>query len=301
MADATRTTTLAAQTFEETPHLREQAEESPKLEQLRSSARRVTLGTDGGETYYVLEGDLLYDDDELELHALQQDVRAKAKEVGLTPDAQSGREDALVVVAPGGKIVRWRPGKVLTYTVLRESFPTEDNYNVVVESVKAATQAWQDTCGIMFEHRSEFDAHTNVSASPDDIDASLVFTVRYIDAGGQFIAAAFFPTYPPARRRVLIDPSFFGNDLTFDRVGVLRHELGHTLGFRHEHIRSEAPAACPDEPAYDTLNLTDYDPQSVMHYFCGAVGSRELAITELDRLGAQKVYGPSLSAMMLVD
>jgi hypothetical protein len=38
-----------------------------------------------------------------------------------------------------------------------------------------------------------------------------------------------------------------------------------------------------------------------MHYFCGAVGSRELAITELDRLGAQKVYGPSLSAMMLVD
>ena len=61
------------------------------------------------------------------------------------------------------------------------------------------------------------------------------------------------------------------------------------------------PRQCPDEPAYDTLNLTDYDPQSVMHYFCGAVGSRELAITELDRLGSQKVYGPSLSAMMLVD
>jgi hypothetical protein len=300
MADATRTVTLAAETFQETPHLRQQAEESPKLEQLRSSARKVRLEP-GGETYYVLEGDLLYDDDELELHALQQDVRAKAKEVGLTPTADSGREAALVVVAPGGKVVRWRPGKVLTYTVLRESFPTQDNYDLVVKSVKDATQAWQDTCGIVFEHRSEFDGHTNVSASPDDIDASLVFTVRYIDAGGQFIASAFFPTYPPNRRRVLIDPSFFADSLTFDRCGVLRHELGHTLGFRHEHIRSEAPPACPDEPAYDTRNLTDYDPQSVMHYFCGDVGSRELAITEKDRLGAQMVYGPSLSSMMLID
>ena len=82
---------------------------------------------------------------------------------------------------------------------------------------------------------------------------------------------------------------------------MLRHELGHTLGFRHEHIRSEAPPACPDEPTYDTLDLTAYDPQSVMHYFCGQVGSRELAITDLDRLGAQKVYGPSLSSMMLVE
>src|SRR5262245_41206500 len=154
MADATRTTTLAAQTFEEAPQLREQAQESPKLDELRSSARKVTLGP-GGATYYVLEGDLLYDDDELELHALQQDVRAKAKEVGITPEAESGRENALVVVAPGGKIVRWRPGKVLTYTVLRESFPTQANYDLVVQSVKDATQAWMDTCGIMFEHRSE--------------------------------------------------------------------------------------------------------------------------------------------------
>ena len=71
---------------------------------------------------------------------------------------------------------------------------------------------------------------------PSDIDPELVFTVRHVDAGGQFIAAAFFPTYPPLRRRVLIDPSYFADDLSFDRVGVLRHELGHVLGFRHEHI-----------------------------------------------------------------
>jgi hypothetical protein len=76
---------------------------------------------------------------------------------------------------------------------------------------------------------------------------------------------------------------------------VLRHELGHVLGFRHELIRSGAPAVCPKEPLWDARPLTDYDPQSVMHYFCGGVGSSSLRITELDRVGAQQVYGPSLN------
>jgi len=72
---------------------------------------------------------------------------------------------------------------------------------------------------------------------------------------------------------------------------VLRHELGHVLGWRHEQIRSEAPAICPDEDTANTVDLTQYDPQSVMHYFCGGVGSRDLAITDVDKIGSQKVYG----------
>jgi hypothetical protein len=91
---------------------------------------------------------------------------------------------------------------------------------------------------------------------------------------------------------VWIDPSFFVPTLPFDRVGVLRHELGHVLGFRHEHIRSGAPPICPDEATHHTIDLTQYDPQSVMHYFCGNVGSKQLAITAVDRAGARLVYGP---------
>jgi hypothetical protein len=113
-----------------------------------------------------------------------------------------------------------------------------------------------------------------------------------------FIAAAFFPNDPINRRRVLIDPSYFTT--TFNQVGVLRHELGHVLGFRHEHIRSGAPAACPDEDPGRVIDLTQYDPRSVMHYFCGGVGSRELAISDLDREGSQRVYGPPLSDFMLI-
>jgi hypothetical protein len=144
------------------------------------------------------------------------------------------------------------------------------------------------------------DGHPNPTTPANDIDPSLVFTVRYLDAGGQFIAAAFFPTYPPARRRVLIDPSYFRPDLPFDPVGVLRHELGHVLGFRHEHIRSGAPSTCPEENTDEVVDLTAYDPKSVMHYFCGGVGSRDLRITDIDREGAQKLYGPPWESVTLV-
>jgi len=47
--------------------------------------------------------------------------------------------------------------------------------------------------------------------------------------------------------------------------------------------------------------LSAYDPHSVMHYFCGGVGSHDLSITALDRKGARMVYGPPLSAAALVD
>ena len=73
------------------------------------------------------------------------------------------------------------------------------------------------------------------------------------------------------------------------------------LGFRHEHIRAEAPASCPDEDLADTSVLTGYDPKSVMHYFCGNVGSRELLITDVDRTGAQRLYGLPLSSYQFVD
>jgi hypothetical protein len=207
---------------------------------------------------------------------------------------------ALIGISAGQRMVRWEPGKVLRYAVLRESFLDQDQYELARRSMLEAAQAWESTCGVEFAHEEQHDGHPTLSAAPDEISDDLVFTVRHIDAGGEFIASAFFPTYPPARRQVRIDPSFFAPDLAFDRVGVLRHELGHVLGFRHEHIHSGAPAACPGEDAYDAVLLTAYDPQSVMHYFCGGVGNPQLRITELDREGAQKLYGPPLRQLNFV-
>ncbi|MFC1835754.1 hypothetical protein ACFL2Q_13650, partial [Thermodesulfobacteriota bacterium] len=74
----------------------------------------------------------------------------------------------------------------------------------------------------------------------------------------------------------------------------------HVLGFRHEHIRSGARPGCPGEDLWGTITFTDYDPKSVMHYFCGGVGSTELAITQTDKAGAQQVYGAPLDSFRFV-
>jgi hypothetical protein len=243
---------------------------------------------------------MLLDDDQLEIYARQraalenekrlQSERAALGSGDISP--QEGRS-SLVGIVVNGKLVRWAPGVKLSYCVLKNTFGSDEKYELVKNNMKLATWDWEKVCGVRFEHLEELD--TSGTTKPDGV----LFTVREIDAGGEFIASAFFPNDPKNRRRVLIDPSYYTTN--FDQAGVLRHELGHVIGFRHEHIRSDAPPQCPDEPTFDTENLTKYDPQSVMHYFCGQVGTTELRITEVDKEGAQKLYGPPASAFTFIE
>jgi hypothetical protein len=253
-----------------------------------------------GTTFYVAEGDTLLDIDQLKIYAEVREQQLKIIDAAKRADAAGygaahleEPNRGLIANTKDGKIVRWKPGAQLTYRVARESFGDDGHYNMVVDSMHQATLAWEQTCGVDFDHRVALDEKPGVDPE------GLLFVVRAFDAGGKFIASSFFPSDPPERRRVLIDPSYYTT--SFDKVGVLRHELGHVLGFRHEHIRTEAPPVCPNEPLWDTQVLTAYDPTSVMHYFCGGVGSNELKISPLDRKGAQQVYGPPLGASALVD
>ena len=71
-------------------------------------------------------------------------------------------------------------------------------------------------------------------------------------------------------------------------LGLLRHELGHTLGFRHEHTRPEAGTCFEDN---NWRALTPYDSASVMHYpQCNGTSS-DLSMTATDRQGAVTLYG----------
>ena len=271
------------------PALAQKARQSEKYKKLEREARRVKVGD---RTFYVVEGDLLLDEVQLAQHALREPVAAET----IVEDAGAGGRPAkLLGMTKDGKMLRWRPGLALTYCVDRETFPDQNKYSQVRDSVRTATEQWMAVCGVAFEYKPELD---NDAAGRE---GKVLFQVAHFDAQGEFIAAAFFPDDPTERRVVLIDPSFYASSLTFDRVGVLRHELGHVLGFRHEHIRSGAPAVCPGEPLFETVDLTAYDPKSVMHYFCGGVGSRELAITELDTAGARRLYGLPLSSYTFVE
>ncbi|KYF53389.1 hypothetical protein BE08_39230 [Sorangium cellulosum] len=255
-----------------------------KVEELK--ARLPTFELDG-TLMYVAEGDLLLDEAQLADYV----PRAANVEPPNLPAGPGG--EGLVGILQDGKLVRWPPGFVITYCVLRSTFRGEREYATARANMLTATRDWEATCGVSFRHVAELDGS-------DGRPEGVVFPVRLLDVDGLFIAAAFFPHEPASRRQVLIDPSYFSPSLGFDAVGVLRHELGHVLGFRHEHIRSGAPPVCPKEDASQTIDLTAYDPRSVMHYYCGGVGSRDLAITEVDVQGAQRVYGMPLSRFRLV-
>jgi Matrixin len=252
-----------------------------------------------GQTYYLAEGDTLLDIDQLQIYAdaRQQEIevrkaRAAADKAGFGQARIGTQAQALIAMTSGGKIVRWKPGTVLSYRVAKGTFGDDVKYQMVVKNMAEATQNWMDTCGVEFKHMQALDDRPGVQPE------GALFSVREIDAGGRFIASAFFPNDPKDRRRVLIDPSYYDTD--FDKVGVLRHELGHVLGWRHEMIHKNAPPACPDEDDFDTKYLTEYDPKSVMHYFCGGVGSKDLKITDIDRTGSVQIYGPPLKQVSFI-
>ncbi|MEK6320118.1 MAG: hypothetical protein AABN33_00400 [Acidobacteriota bacterium] len=246
------------------------------FDRAKFDAYKATLPKDG--SYYVVEGDLLLTEAELQDYAV-----GKAN-----PDTQEKRvvpnSELLVNLLQDGKKDYYEDvsQRTLTYAVDRQSFPNKSRYDQLVKNVRRAAGEWQSacqTCQIKMVHVTEHDA----SPSTEKVN----FIVRYHDSGGDYIAAAFFPHYAPLRRNLNIDPSYYTT--SFDKVGVLRHELGHVLGYRHEHIQG-VPGCYVEDDRWEPL--TRYDPNSVMHYFCGGGGSMKLKITKSDKLGHQKLYGP---------
>ena len=127
--------------------------------------------------------------------------------------------------------------------------------------------------------------HRSTAARVDG--ARPTFVVRYENVEGGPIARAFFPSTAPDGRSVVVFPGYFAAGMGFDPVGVLRHEIGHVLGYRHEHIRNIP--GCFTEGT-DWKPLTPYTPNSVMHYFCGGAGSMDLSIREADKRGHRCLY-----------
>jgi hypothetical protein len=157
----------------------------------------------------------------------------------------------------------------------------------VIQQMNAATGEWEKVSAVDFVHDSSQDA----SCGPSN--TAVVFDVRPVNVDGEYLARAFFPNEPRSARNVLIDESSFGLPANekLQLAGILRHELGHTLGFRHEHTRPESGTCFEDR---NWRPLTNYDAFSVMHYpQCNGQGDWSLNLTDRDRNATACLYGPA--------
>lgn len=206
------------------------------------------------------------------------------------PDIQTlnsyyqNRNSKLIINTIGSKKIYdvWSKGerKRLTYCI---SDAFGENKEDTIKAMKLATQDWMDTgAGIRFIYKSSEDFNC------DPENKKVTFDIRPVNFG-LYLARAFFPNYKREQRNILIDVSSF--EYSFVALtGFLRHELGHVLGFRHEHISKEANGSCPEDGNFNPL--TEYDQLSVMHYpQCGGKNNiHDMILSELDKNGILSVY-----------
>jgi serine protease len=199
------------------------------------------------------------------------------------------KDGQLIVHSSEGVDVKWDDTQKLnlTYCVSSTGF-TSLQHGITVQALSDATSAWETVANVNFIYQSAQDGTCTAS------NTNVVFDVRPVDSGGAYYVRSFFPDTPRSARNILIDPLAFGSIAPLSLTGLLRHELGHVLGFDHEHIRPEASATsipgCVEGP--DWRALTSYDPASVMHFpSCNGTGDWSFALSALDAQGAAALYG----------
>lgn len=255
-----------------------------------------------GETCYIVENDLLVPGSQL--MAYSENVIGML--VPATRDAATV-ERLVVATLPDGRKMRWAPGTVLTWGFDTKSFEGHEDWLELAEKICAkAAEDWNAAAvseGVEKEIRF----------APVAPGEEPVFKYAYHpfpnDPG--LLALAFFPNAARNERVVYIGPGTFSPHLPYDRVGIIRHELGHVLGFRHEHIRPEAQVGMTIAEksrmekwvtgGIGAEELTTFDGQSVMHYPLNGHGTLEFKLSDADITGFGKLYRMPSDSEMIED
>ncbi len=155
----------------------------------------------------------------------------------------------LVINTVGGAVDKWSASQAtnLTYCV---STRFGSNYDVLVAAMAEGAGLWEaESPGVDFTHVTSQDGNCRTSNN------SVLFSVEPTRTT-QYIARAFFPSSPDAQRNVLVNATSLQSSGSWTPGNILGHELGHTLGFRHEHTRLES-GTCFEENIWRPLRPYD--------------------------------------------
>lgn len=189
-------------------------------------------------------------------------------------------DNGLVVNTVNGNDDKWSASTAanLTYCVSTR-FGTR--HADVVNAMAGGAGLWEAaTTKVNFVYVPAQDGRCNTRNN------SVLFSVEPVSTT-QYIARAFFPSYPKRSRNVLIDDSIWTSG-SWEPIDIIAHELGHTLGFRHEHTRPESGTCFEDN---NWRPLTPYDNKSIMHYPQCNGGSSDLEFQASDAAGVRALYG----------
>ena len=230
---------------------------------------------------YVFNGDELVETEDA-MHALYESYLASVAAAADREDGLATTEQGLAVNRVNGQDDKWSASAALNLTYCISSSSFGSRYSAMVTAMNTATAEWESAAGngVNFVHVSSEDANCSSRSA-------VVFNVRQVTTN-QYLARAFFPSTSRKGREILVSSSSFGNISPWTLTGVLRHELGHTIGFRHEHTRPESGTCFEDT---NWRALTAYDSSSVMHYpQCNGSQNGDLVLTNLDKSGAAALY-----------